>query len=188
VSVRPLGPVAFDRQTGLFEQSVRFSNLNTVPVGPVRLSVLDLPPDVTLYNASGSTNGVPFVEFGQTVGPGTKVDFLLEYYRSNRLDFVSTNFELALIAAAVSTSPTGTVLQLDRPPFLSNGKLVIEFASVPGTTYVVQYSADLQTWITAVPPLIAAGTRVQWIDSGPPKTATAPTSAGQRFYRVLKLS
>jgi hypothetical protein len=56
-----------------------------------------------------------------------------------------------------------------------------------GTTYVVQYSADMQTWKTAVPPIVAAGTRVQWADVGPPKTESPPGPPGQRFYRIVQL-
>lgn len=187
VSVQVLGPIVFDPQTGLFEQSVGFNNLSGGPMTAVRLAVLGLPTDVTLYNASGSTNGAPYVEYDFTIGPGASVDFLLEYYRSNRLAFVSTNFAATAVAAVTPTAPAGTTLQLDRTPFMSNGNLVIEFASEPGGTYVVQYSADMQTWNTAVPPLVAAGTRVQWIDAGPPKTASAPGMPGARFYRVIQV-
>jgi hypothetical protein len=69
---------------------------------------------------------------------------------------------------------------------LLNGALLIEFASTPGATYVIQYSSDMQNFKTAAPPIVAAGTRVQWIDSGPPKTDSLPGSAGQRFYRILQ--
>jgi hypothetical protein len=42
----------------------------------------------------------------------------------------------------------------------------------------------MRIWKTAVPPIIAAGTRVQWIDAGPPKTDSAPGTPGQRYYQV----
>jgi uncharacterized repeat protein (TIGR01451 family) len=187
VSVQLLGPIVFDPQTGLFEQSVGFNNLSGSPVAAVRLAVMGLPADVTLYNASGSTNGVPFVEYDLEIGPGASTAFLLEYYRSNRLDFASTNFSASVVTAVTPAAPLGTTVQLDREPFVSNGYLVIEFASVPGDTYVVQYSSDMQTWSTAVPPIVAAGTRVQWIDAGPPKTDSSPGAPGQRFYRVVQL-
>jgi hypothetical protein len=142
---------------------------------------------VLLYNASGITNGAPFVEYDQALGSGANVDLVLEYYRSNRLDFASTNFQAnAITPAAAPGLPAGPILQLDRAPFLSDGQLAIEFASTPGASYVVEYSADMQTWQAAVPAIVATGTRVQWIDSGPPKTASAPGSPGQRFYRVVQ--
>jgi hypothetical protein len=51
----------------------------------------------------------------------------------------------------------------------------------------VEYSADMQIWKTAVPPIVAAGTRVQWADTGPPKTDSRPGPPGQRFYRIVQL-
>jgi plastocyanin len=187
ITILLVSPISFEPQTGLFNQSVGVTNGTGSAVTAVRLSVLGLPADVVLYDASGSTNGAPFVEYRQPLDAGASVAFLLEYYRSNRLEFVSTNFVATAVPLTVPAAPTGTVLQLDRAPFLSNGALVIEFASVPGKSYVVEYSANMQTWSPAVPPVIAAGTRVQWTDAGPPKTESAPVGAGQRFYRVVQL-
>jgi hypothetical protein len=70
--------------------------------------------------------------------------------------------------------------------FVSQGQLTIEFASIPGHTYVVQYSADMKTWLTATPPIVAVNNKTQWIDSGPPVTQSLPGSPGQRFYRVVQ--
>ena len=187
LSVKVLSPVSFDPQTGLFEQTVAVSNLSSGPVAALRLGVLGLPADIVLSNAGGTNNGVPFVEYDAPLGPGASVDFLLEYYRSNRLDFVSSNFIATAGSPAPAISPTGTLLQLDRAPFVYQGKLVIEFSATPGETYQIQYSADMQTWSTAVPPVTATGTRVQWIDAGPPMTVSAPGELGRRFYRVMQL-
>jgi hypothetical protein len=187
IAVQRVGPIKFDPQTGLFKQSVSVTNGTGNAVTAVRLSVLGLPADVRLYNATGATNCVPFAESRSALNTGASVGFLLEYYRSNRVAFVSTNFVAAAVPLVIPAIPTGTVLQLDRAPFLSNGALVIEFASVPGKTYVVEYSADMLTWAPALPPVIAAGTRVQWTDAGPPKTDSPPGGAGQRFYRVVLL-
>lgn len=178
---------AVDQQTGLFEQSVRVGNTGSNAIPAVRLIVLDLPPGVVLYNASGSTNGEPYVEYDKALGPDASVDFLLEFYRSNRLAFIATNFQVIAAAPTVSPNPTGTLLELDRVPFLVNGTLVIEFASVPGKSYVVEYSSDMQIWSAAVPHITATGTRVQWVDSGPPQTVSPPGAPGQRFYRVVQL-
>jgi plastocyanin len=185
--VQLVSGIAFNRQTGLFEQSVSVNNPNESAVAGVRLAVLGLPADVKLYDASGSTNGTPFVEYKQALNAGASVDFRLEYYRSNRLDFISTNFVTTAVTPVTPVAPIGSVVQLDRTPFLFNGSLVIEFASVPGKTYVVEYSPDMQVWSISLPPIVATGTRVQWIDTGPPKTDSAPGASGQRFYRVVQL-
>jgi hypothetical protein len=186
LSVQILGPIAFDKQTGLFEQPVGVSNPGANPVSAFQLAVQGLPSGVTLYNASGVSNGVPFVEYDQELDPGASASFILEYYVSNRADFVSTNFAAIMVSASTPTTPAGTIVQLDREPFLYNGKLVIEFITIPGKTYSVQFTADMKTWNTALPPIIATSTRVQWIDSGPPKTPSVPGGLGQRFYRVIQ--
>jgi hypothetical protein len=187
LAVQQISAVTFDPQTGLLEQSVTVTNAGDSAVAGLRLTILGLPADVKLYDGSGSTNGAPFVEYEQALNPGATVSFRLEYYRSNRVEFVSTNFAVSTITPSTAAPPAGKVLQLDRVPFLFNGELVIEFASVPAKTYVVQYSLDMQTWKAAVPPITAAGTRVQWTDTGPPKTDSAPGGIGHRFYRVLQL-
>jgi uncharacterized repeat protein (TIGR01451 family) len=188
VAVQALGPITFNPQTGLYQQSVLFTNLSGVAVSAVRVTVLDLPTSVMLYNATGSTNGAPYVEYDQTVAVGGGVVFLLEYYNATRQPFVSTNFVATAVAAATTPAPSGPVLQLDRIAFLSEGELTIEFASIPGRTYVVQYSADMnpETWQSAVPPIVATGTKTQWVDSGPPKTVSPPGTSGQRFYRIVQ--
>jgi hypothetical protein len=154
----------------------------------VRVTVLGLPSSVALYNATGSTNGAPYVEYDQTIAAGGGVVFRLEYYEASRQPFAATNFVATAVAAATPSAPAGTVLQLDRVAFLSEGQLTIEFASIPGRTYVVQYSADMnsQAWQSAVPPIVATGTKTQWTDSGPPKTVSPPGAPGQRLYRVVQ--
>jgi uncharacterized repeat protein (TIGR01451 family) len=180
------GPITFNPQTGLFQQTVQVDNLSGVTAAAVRVAVTNLSSGITLYNASGSTNGVPYVQYDQPVLTGSNVVFLLEYYESTREPFVSTNFAATVVAAVTVPTPTGTILQLDTTPFLSEGQLTIEFASVPGHTYVVQYSSDMQTWLTATPPIVAANTRTQWIDAGPPETESSPGIPGQRFYRIVQ--
>ncbi len=188
VAVQALGPITFNPQTGLYQQSVLFTNLSGVAATAVRVAVPGLPSSVVLYNASGSAKGTPYVEYDQTIAAGGGVVFLLEYYAAARQPFVSTNFVATVVAATTPPTPSGTILQLDCQPFMSQGLLTIEFASVPGHTYVVQYSTNAASaqWKTAVPPILAAGTKTQWIDSGPPKTDSPPGPVGQRFYRVVQ--
>jgi hypothetical protein len=186
LAVQVLGPITFNPQTGLYQQSVLFTNLSGVAVTGVRVTVLGLPSSVVLYNEAGSTNGAPYVEYAPTVPAGGGVVFLLEYYDATRQPFVSTNFVATAVAVATPPVPVGTVVQLDRAKFISEGQLTIEFASIPGHTYVVQYSTDLTSWKAAVPPIVANATKTQWIDSGPPKTDSVPGGLGQRNYRVVQ--
>ena len=188
LTVLPPGKIVFNPQTGLYQQSVACTNLTGGPVTAVRLTVRGLPSSVVLYNAAGSTNGSPYVEYDQTLAAGGGVVFLLEYYDATRQPFVSTNFVATAVAAVTPPVPVGTVMQLDRIAFISQGQLTIEFASIPGHTYVVEDSASRsrrsgrplcrRSWPTPQ--------KTQWIDSGPPKTDSPPGPLGQRFYRVVQ--
>jgi hypothetical protein len=68
-----------------------------------------------------------------------------------------------------------------------SGRFVLEFSSVPGGLYAVEYVNDLSEsdWIQVPLRLKAGANRTQWIDSGPP--ATLPVKAGKRFYRVKQI-
>ena len=93
-----------------------------------------------------------------------------------------------LLAVAVPafdpTGPQGVppdILKVDFAP----GRVLVEFESVPGRNYSVQYSEDaFATTYTAQPSITATANRTQWIDSGPPKTISVP--GGSRFYRVIQ--
>ena len=179
-------------QTGLFQQTVTLSNNGTNVATNIVIFLRGLPSYLTLYNATGitnysGTNVAPFIEYDPPIAPGGSATFALEYYSTSRYPFTFTNFLVtALSAGTQMPSYTGQVLGVSRSIF-TNGVFLIEFASTPGATYIIQYrniSSDI--WLNAVPPIVAAGTRTQWLDSGPPKTQSSPMSVGSRLYRVLQ--
>ena len=52
-------------------------------------------------------------------------------------------------------------------------------------SYTLQYSSDTLNWISVYPSLLGTGATIQWIDDGPPKTESLPSTEGTRFYRVI---
>lgn len=82
---------------------------------------------------------------------------------------------------------TGTVMSISRTVNLPNGDVLVEFATIPGRIYAVQYSSDMVNWQTALPVITAPANRVQWIDAGPPGTSSSPAQASVRYYRVILL-
>jgi hypothetical protein len=171
----------------LFEQTVHLTNSSTNTFDATRLLIRDLPDDVHVYNASGFTNDIPFVQYNLPLAPAEAVDLLIEYYRANR----DPNFQPTFLVqgtTALSLTATGTVFAIDpqRPPFQS-GRFFIEFSATQGRRYAVQYSSDMTSWKTADPIITAPANRVQWYDDGPPKTESKPTTIGSRFYRVMEL-
>ena len=70
---------------------------------------------------------------------------------------------------------------------LPGSSFLLEFSTVTGRVYYVQYRSNLVQWKTALPAIEGTGTRVQWIDNGLPKTESAPASTSRRFYRLIML-
>jgi hypothetical protein len=80
----------------------------------------------------------------------------------------------------------GKTLSIDLTRFVSNS-VIVEFSTKLGSRYLLQYAdtpEGVSTGKVAFPSVVGTGSRVQWIDNGPPKTATPPTNQ-HRFYRVL---
>ncbi len=174
-------------QTSLFEQTVRVTNSSSSTLAAIRMLIQGLPGDVQILNASG-TNGsaIPYVQHDfPLVALGT-VDFLIEYYRVSRVPFASPVFTVEVTTAAPATA-IGPILTIGRDVQLASGRFLIDFFSVPGGRYAVQYSSDLTIWKTANPIITSPANRVQWYDDGPPKTEGIPGSIGTRFYRVIQL-
>jgi len=186
VFVVSTSPITLNPQTGLFEQTVRLTNNDPGTVAAVRLLIQNLPVDVQVYNASGDKNGIPFLQHDFPIVQGGDVVFLVEYYRLSRLPIPQPTFLVEATAAVVPTA-TGPVLSIERGIQLSSGRFLVDFLTVPGGRYSVQYSSNMTDWKTATPIITAPANRVQWYDDGPPKTESKPSSIGSRFYRVIQL-
>jgi uncharacterized repeat protein (TIGR01451 family) len=196
---------AFNPQTGLYEESVTVTNIGVTTVEGVRLFVGGLRSGVTLWNATGTNGGVPYVEYDAPLYPAntlppSSVTFTLEFYGlhvpfTNALtavaltnDVMPTNsLNPATIYATNWVTITTNFVDMRIP---GNKRFVFEFRSIPGTTYTIIYATNLtQTyWFIAVPPVTANANITQWYDDGPPKTLSQPmsTSSPIRFYQVFK--
>jgi hypothetical protein len=90
---------------------------------------------------------------------------------------------------------------LDRAGFVPLPFLALEPEALPGQSafelewsasanryYQVEYSPDAFTWF-ASPGFIQATNSgpFAWLDTGPPATPSAPSTAPQRFYRAFRL-
>ena len=85
--------------------------------------------------------------------------------------------------AAAGTSATNNAYILRQ----SNGNIMIEFPSVAGTNYTIVYADNVlfSNAMMILPSIKAPANWVQWVDYGPPATATHPTNTTQRYYRVF---
>ena len=187
-------PITLNPQTGLLEQTVRISNTDLVTVDAVRLFVNDLPVDqvnsndnVQVYNASGTIGGIPYLQHSFPVAQGEEIEFLIEYYRVSRRSDFTPVFGSEATLPVTPPAPEGEVIEIELKRETLNGRILLDFSTVPGRQYVVQYSADLTVWKTTDPIITAPSNRTQWYDDGPPKTESKPSSVGSRFYRIIQL-
>jgi hypothetical protein len=182
--------IRFNPQTGLFEQTVRVSNPTDSTFDGVRIYIHGLTNTIHVYNASGVTNGVPYVQSSASVPPGGSVDFVIEYYVTSGGLVPDPNLVVTLVAPDPGGTATllGTGVHINRGIMLPNWTYLIEFATIANRQYVVEYSSDLKTWKqTQQPPITGNGSWVQWIDNGQPKTDSLPSSVNCRYYRVILL-
>jgi hypothetical protein len=90
-----------------------------------------------------------------------------------------------LFTVAPPPPSVGDELAIRRAYMRPDDRFAVEFDTLAGRTYVVQYSDDLQSWKQAQPVVLGTGGRLIWVDSGPPRTESLSTA---RHYRLLLLS
>ena len=147
--------------------------------------VRDLAAGVQVFNASGVSNGISYVQSKLPIPPGGSVDLLIEYYVPN---FQAPNPTLAAEMAQPllqTASLSSTLVPVTRQLRISTGDFLLEFNSLASRIYFVQYSRDLINWKTAWPSVAGTGNRIQWIDNGPPRTEGSPVREASRFYRIV---
>jgi VCBS repeat-containing protein len=183
------GSSVFNPQTGLFEQNVTVTNIGDTTAPAVRLLVDGLRSSVSLYNASGTNAGRPYVQHNSPLDPNQTMRFVLEFFVGDRRPFTNSLEAQSVLPASDSTDGASSVaisrMFIDRR-ISGRDRFVLEFASIPGRTYTIIYSDDnMQSWHAATPSLTANATRTQWYDDGPPKTSSVPLSNVSRLYRVI---
>jgi len=179
----------FNRQTGLLEMNVLLRNNAATNVPAARVTVAALTNGNWLYNAVGTNTGVPYVLYNNTLAGGASVNLLLEYYVLVRGPLSANGFNLQAFAVpAINLSaPTNSGIVLTNYT-MSSGGFMIEFPASLGKTYTIVYASDLtfSNALTAQPSIVAPANRVQWIDNGPPKTISHPSTTSSRVYRVFQ--
>jgi len=201
-SARSLGAPILNLQSGLFQEQVVLGNGGPQLLTNVQVLVYGLGYDsktnaIKLFNAQTSTtldwnvDGVneilPLVQVVNLTN-GESRQLTLEYYVSDHVTTPTSGLLTLASGAWTFTAPTGNALAITRSLY-TNGVFLIEFNTKTNGHYYIQYAAtpgelmNNATVKTAFPSITGTGSRVQWIDNGPPKTDSPPTD-GSRFYRV----
>ncbi len=176
-----------DRQTGLFYQPLVVTNIGAGTIHGLRISVTNLPAGVRLVSATGTNTdtGAPFIEFTNALASGATLTFTLSYYSSNRLAPVAIGVSVEPIVATPFVVGGGEPVTIRRAFLRPDGNMGVEFDSLNGRTYAIQYSSDLSMWMQAQSLVVGNGARMIWVDAGPPDTDSPPS--GNRFYRIILL-
>jgi len=185
------GTTAFNPQNGLFEEGITVvNNSPTLTARAITLTVTNLSAGAELYNATGiDPDGRSEILWVGTLGAGAGMDFTLQYYTAQYGTVPTADVFASLSMEEPGETVRGRHLALsgEYRNINSSSSFLIEFPATPGNTYYIQYTDDLSNpWKTVQPGIVAPVNRVQWIDSGPPGTESAPGNAGNRFYRIIE--
>ncbi len=190
LTVIPRPPVTplrqgFNFQVGLVEQVVRVDNPTPYPITAARVLVSGLPPNVRVFNASGTNQtGVPFVQYNREVPARSSVLLTIEYL-TPLVQTIQSTLTGEIVPIAPPPAPAaGELIQIKRMSKFPDGRVLLTFDSIIGRVYSIEYSEDLELWKTSYPGIKAVGTGIQWVDNGWPKTMGHPADFPERFYRV----
>jgi hypothetical protein len=154
----------------------------------LRIYIIGLPASgVTVVNVTGVTNGIPFVESYIPVPPGTSFtnDLRFHVLLSGYTPAPTLKVEVIQPPAGGTFSAVGTTTPIERQQYLPNGNFVVQFTALANQIYYIEYSGDLINWKTVLPAIKGNGSKILWIDSGPPATESFPSLINTRFYRVI---
>ena len=179
--------LALNRQTGLYEQRITFTNSGPRAMGGFDLTITGLPQGVVVNNASSTGAGTATIAMRRPLEPGASVTIVIEYLVPGRNPNFTPQISLSVTLPDPPPAAIGASFAIDRMLRLEDGSFLIEFSCEPGHHYEMQYSDDGTVWKSAATKLTAAGNRLQWIDRGPPATDKHPSQATMRFYRVSEL-
>ncbi|MCX6879254.1 MAG: hypothetical protein NTW21_36440 [Verrucomicrobia bacterium] len=179
-----VGPLTPDRQTGLLTQEYEIKNTGRI-AAVFRILIKKMPAGCEVWNAHGTVGGIPYIDLAQALAPGGTQRLVIEYRSADRATLPQPEFEL-VSALPAAPDPGGLTAALQPRATLASGNVLLEFNSTAGQSYHIQYTSDLAgTWTTVLPKIVGTGNRIQWLDNGPPKTASHPATTPTRFYRIL---
>lgn len=176
-----------DRQTGLFYQQVTVKNVGPNPILGLRFSASPLSPDVRLISVSGTNllTGVSFAEIALYLASGSTHTATLSYYSTLRQSPAGVVISVDPVSVEAPEAIPGTTLGIRLAGVRSDGTMAVECDTLKGRRYAIEYSDDLNRWQRALFVVVATGTRMVWVDTGPPVTDTPPSRG--RFYRLVLL-
>ena len=154
-----------------------------------------------LFNPTDSLeDGTPYIQYTQTLAgvgeAGNSVELVVEFKRDSGIAFdtpdyvvievITENEEITEVTDNNTAGESGSAVT--RMDVLANGDFMIEFNTVIGNVYAIEYSEDLESWTRVLPLYTANVEKTQWVDNGPPKTISHPSSVSRRLYRIVMIT
>jgi hypothetical protein len=175
--ITALGPIALNRQNGLFEQFVRISNPTPTDFPNGMRLFVNLGIDTTnkVWNATGTNAlGVRYIDTLTPLPAGGHLDVLVQYYVPNNRVVPSPVLTAVPLPFVESAAPRPQITKITP---VQTGTTV-QFTTVNRGLYYLQCSEDLIHWITMPGLVHGTGAVAQCPD---------PAPVNKRFYRVMKL-
>lgn len=165
--------------SGLYEQIIRVANPTPSIFHAVRVSVYNLHGGERLFNASGSSNNIPYVQHNLPIPSGAFADITLKYYVPSR---IMPHPTLVTELLFPNFPPASQTTSITRAFLNGEGTLALEFNTITNTIYYVQCSGDLVNWKTVMPHIAGTGTTAQWLDP-----SSTPFGSFGKFYRIVRV-
>ncbi len=180
--------IYLNRQSGYYEEVVRVFNPTAFASNTVGVLVFGVQSPIQVVNYTLLINGIPYVQNGNAIPPGGFADIKIKFYVPLNVTNIPPPTLVAIVMPAVATaSVSGTPVEITRSLLLADGSILLNFKTVLGPTYFVEYSGDMVLWTTSPQTVAGTGFTAQWIDDGPPATGTFPPPSNTRFYRVSRV-
>ncbi|MDB6134023.1 MAG: repeat containing protein [Verrucomicrobiales bacterium] len=179
------GGLVPDPQSGLLLQKVTIVNTTGLAWNGFRLLVSGLPDGTALHNttapagASGS-----WIDWTGSMEPGAQATLTLAFYSPARIAGLTPVLSVGDVGTATQPLGDGKGLEVRLIASLKDGGILLEFDSIPGHWYQVEYSTDFTTWKVSPVSIRTSANRTQWIDRGPPWTDAPPSGSPARIYRI----
>jgi hypothetical protein len=175
-----------------FTQALEVRNDSGLDAIGVRVLFTNLMPGIAVENQTGtSADGRPMIEMQTAFPDGASLTLNIVYVCTGayRADQDPPAIELQYILPEWMPPLPGAGAVIGEAYELADGRLLLQFNSVPGRLYAVEYCTHFPDgdWVAVPMRLRATANRTQWIDAGPP--ATQPSAPGQiRAYRVKEVA
>lgn len=182
-----LSDQVFNPQTGLLEQHIGLINEGSNSVTAARVLVAGLTN--WLFNATGTNQNTPFVDYPARLNPGQTVEFVLQYFSSSRSPGPTPVLNAVGVPVPIIPPLAGTPVPGLQIQAREDGSALLQFPAIEGQRYAIRYASSpafTNAW-TIQPLVLAPGSWVQWLDQGPPATLSSPADAPVRFYRVHQI-